>query len=53
MTGRTMSQSITSMNITIEIDGVVRRYTLDKYDTLNTDWTEEVADIIDTLEHAN
>jgi len=40
------------MNITIEIDGVVRRYTLDTIDALNADWNAQVADIIDTLEHA-
>jgi hypothetical protein len=40
------------MNITLEVDGVLRRYTLDQTDAENTNWTEEVLDIIDSIEKA-
>lgn len=40
------------MNITITIGEVTRRYTLDEYDIINTNWNEEMEDIVDSISKA-
>jgi hypothetical protein len=45
-----MLKTQSNMNLTITLDGITRTFHVEDTDIINTDWNEDIQDMLDTIE---